>query len=763
MSRRLAALATIVALILVTPQPPASSHASNEHVIFGATDLAAESVFGVDVDGGALILSNDATLADGPSPSRFGSAESAPWPLAGPSAVRGITVDADMPAGAETIVEVRGLRAGRWSEWHPSAEAVALTAVGAVQVRVTLLASAEGWSPRLHRVSATIASGFASAAEGPDARPVAMLWATRLGLVGRTTANGHVIKERDRFVALPSRRGLNRRDGSDYTVRLSYHGRSVVAPVWDIGPWNTKDDFWNTPREQFTELTRWMPQAEAAFFGGHNGGRDATGRFVTIPASIDLADGTFWDDLGMGPSDWVEVSFLWVDAPSPPPRATPHVEAKLPPGGAATRGAAPQPRAVSYNAPSPASRVYLPLVIHQPSGWATEWTIQNASAEPARGATVLYAPDGARVAALPFELPPFGSATLHSRMAIGVAEGFVGSAVITATAPIAVVVTQDRRGFDSMAYEGLTAGAPAVAAPLLFKEHGGWSTGLQVQNLGSTTSIVEITYAGASGSWSESDEIPPLASHTFYQAANTDLPAGFAGSAMVRSRTGQSLGAVVNAVRADGAAMAYPGLTGGAERLEVPLLFKRYQGWDTGLRLFNLGSAPAPITVLYLGTPNAWAEPALVNAGSSATFYQPANRLLPNGYVGAATVIGPTGGRLVGITNEVRAGAPAAMNYVVGQLPAAALGVPLVMKDVDGWNTGIQVQNPNGSSVVLAIVFYDSQGKLVHRIEEGLAASGTRTYYAPSIGELPAGFRGSATLQSLDGQPLAAIVNMVSE
>jgi hypothetical protein len=141
------------------------------------------------------------------------------------------------------------------------------------------------------------------------------LFATREGLVGRTTANGHVIRRDDRFVALPSRRALSSRNGREFQVRLSYRGRSVVAPVWDVGPWNIRDDHWSpTPRrEQWRDLPQGMPQAQAAYERGYNGGRDGFGRRVTNPAGIDLADGTFWRDLRMWDNDWVGVEYLWAD------------------------------------------------------------------------------------------------------------------------------------------------------------------------------------------------------------------------------------------------------------------------------------------------------------------------------------------------------------------------------------------------------------------------------------------------------------------
>jgi len=146
------------------------------------------------------------------------------------------------------------------------------------------------------------------------ASPVTVrLWATREGLVGRTTASGHVITPNDHFVALPSRKAINKQ------VIVSYKGKSVTAPVLDIGPWN-KDEAWWEPaanRGQFADLPRFVPEVWAAYDQGYNHGRDATGRYVTFPAMIDLGDGVY-ADLGMPKADWVDVTLTWVDGPSPP-------------------------------------------------------------------------------------------------------------------------------------------------------------------------------------------------------------------------------------------------------------------------------------------------------------------------------------------------------------------------------------------------------------------------------------------------------------
>jgi hypothetical protein len=149
------------------------------------------------------------------------------------------------------------------------------------------------------------------------ASPVTVrLWATREGLVGKTTASGHVIEPNDHFVALPSKKALNR------SVVVSYHGKSVTAPVLDVGPWNRDEAWWESgsARGQFADLPRFVPEVWAAFENGYNNGRDATGRFVTFPAMIDLGDGVYVD-LGMQQADWIDVTLSWLDGPSPAPLA----------------------------------------------------------------------------------------------------------------------------------------------------------------------------------------------------------------------------------------------------------------------------------------------------------------------------------------------------------------------------------------------------------------------------------------------------------
>ncbi|WP_285650638.1 hypothetical protein [Actinomycetospora sp. NBRC 106375] len=227
-------------------------------------------------------------------------------------------VTADVPAGAQVIVAARGLRDdgtwGQWSEARTDEPARLSEPTTEVQIRVTLVAAPDGSGPAVARLWLTADRGPVAFA-APETTPLtSRVYATRIGLVGNRTANGHQVAPDDRFVALPSRRSLAPRDVGDYTVRVCASAtRCTWAPVWDVGPWNTKDDYWSPvgQRQEFKDLPRGRAEADAAHSDGYNGGRDASGRQVTNPAGIDLADGTFRQDLGLTDNAWVTVTYLW--------------------------------------------------------------------------------------------------------------------------------------------------------------------------------------------------------------------------------------------------------------------------------------------------------------------------------------------------------------------------------------------------------------------------------------------------------------------
>ncbi|MDX2972460.1 hypothetical protein [Kribbella solani] len=294
-----AAPASTTAPVAVSPQPIAGS--SN-----------------VKQDGSRIVL-GDAAAAIGASElkQRSGLAELTPVRFSTPASSVVVGYTASTPDGSSAEVLVRAWVHGRWSEWTPTKAGTPTALPGAsdqVQLRIIVLAPPTGAKPSVGDVSVQPADKVAASNMTIQAAPLkSKVFATREGLVGGTTANGHVIVDRDHFVALPSRRGLSGNGSGTYSVKVCTASRCAFEPVWDVGPWNTKDDYWNpsATREMWKDLPQGKPEAQAAYQNGYNGKKDQFGRTVANPAGIDLADGVFWDALKLADNSWVDVTYLW--------------------------------------------------------------------------------------------------------------------------------------------------------------------------------------------------------------------------------------------------------------------------------------------------------------------------------------------------------------------------------------------------------------------------------------------------------------------
>jgi len=106
-----------------------------------------------------------------------------------------------------------------------------------------------------------------------------------------------------------------------YGVRLT-RGATIVedVPVWDVGPWNIDDNYWNPaggnprPRRLYTDLPQGKPDAEAAFYDNYNGGLDQFGRTVLNPGGCDLSfDVATALGLAYLENDWIQVEYKWED------------------------------------------------------------------------------------------------------------------------------------------------------------------------------------------------------------------------------------------------------------------------------------------------------------------------------------------------------------------------------------------------------------------------------------------------------------------
>ena len=244
-----------------------------------------------------------------------GSLVTAEHALGSPANRVNAQLNVDAPKGTSVDVDVRGRTgANDWTEWTPAGTPLSQT-VGSVQVRVTLTTAKDGVEPSVREVRLSADSVPQVQALAAANALTYKVYGTREGLPGGKTANGHIITSHDHFVALPSGRGLSDKGTGDYSVRVCRTDgtKCEYAPVWDVGPWNTKDDYWHpaATRAEFKDLPQGQPEAYAAYHNGYNGGKDDLGYKVANPAGIDLADGVFWDGLGMSDNGNLNVTYLW--------------------------------------------------------------------------------------------------------------------------------------------------------------------------------------------------------------------------------------------------------------------------------------------------------------------------------------------------------------------------------------------------------------------------------------------------------------------
>lgn len=379
----LCAALCLVAVVLAVPVPTAGGFSLQSRVSYrlAADAWSAGELANLKLSPLGLALSGDASFVrEGRC---FGIYVSDVMPVEGYFDLVRASASIDATPSGQISLEARSsLDAVRWSPWTTvqANRAFATLPVGRfVQYRAELSAS-PGEAPVLRGLSLDLASTGAVPTAANAENPTVRVFGSREGLVGRRTANGHTIAERDRFVALPSRRALNPAGKQDYQVRLSYKGKTATAPVWDVGPWNTRDNYWDEQRELFGDLPRFVPQAFAAWQDNYNGGRDQFNRWVSFPASIDIADGAFLDDLGMRNSDWLDVTFLWLNAASPPKSEAPVVA-----------GLKPEPKA---SGPAPEGQTWYFAEGSTRPPFETWFLLYNPNSEPAKAYLNYWKTDG---------------------------------------------------------------------------------------------------------------------------------------------------------------------------------------------------------------------------------------------------------------------------------------------------------------------------------------------------------------------------------
>lgn len=349
-----------------------------------------------------------------------------------------------------------------------------------------------------------------------------------------------------------------------------------------------------------------------------------------------------------------------------------------------------------------------------PTTYNSGFQVQNLNSSSAAAVTISFYALGDGTAALTVNdtIDAGGSNTYFPLDGSGgnpsLPAGFSGSAVISSDQPVAAIANLLGDGFNAGAsYGSFSGGSESVSLPLVAKgQVGVYDTFFNVQNVGSGSADVTVTYAGTA--CTETATIPAGAAAKFDQAGNSCLAAGHVGAATVAAAAGQEIVAtVVETTRNNTGLFAYNGFTGSSTEVVIPLVQFNNGGFHSGVQIQNVGNTNTEVSVSFTpagGIGTACTETGTINAGASGTFGLFAFSLnggtntddctLGERFVGSATVTNADSQAMVAIINQTNfTNFASAYNGFDPATATTSLSMPLLMDRNFGYFTGFNLQN----------------------------------------------------------------------
>lgn len=387
----------------------------------------------------------------------------------------------------------------------------------------------------------------------------------------------------------------------------------------------------------------------------------------------------------------------------------------------------------------------------QGQGYTSGIQVQNLDAGPAAITLTFYNQDGSTANQTTDTIPGNDSKT-YFQATLTAPSGFSGAAVISSDKPLASISNVTKNGLAAgAAYVGSNAGSTSVNLPLLMKNNAGFNSWFSLQNAGSATAAVTVSYSDGT---SANASIPVGAARVFNQATENHNAAVF--SASISSD--QPVVAVAVQERPANIA-AYNGFTSGSTNPVIPLVNANNAGFVTGIQIQNTGSTSTDVTVTYT-SPNApsCTETQSIGANASATFALDAftdDGICGGGrFVGSARVTGNTGNHpLAAIVNQLSGSRFAAYSSLDPANATTTVKMPLIMDRNGGYYTGFSIMNVSSGPTTVNCTFTKSSVTVSQRLNAGEAFTSLQN------NEIAPRYIGSATCTA--GANIVGVVNQL--
>lgn len=292
-----------------------------------------------------------------------------------------------------------------------------------------------------------------------------------------------------------------------------------------------------------------------------------------------------------------------------------------------------------------------------------------------------------------------------------------------------------------------------------------YTSGIQVQNLGTATATVVLTFYDSNGNATPvNDTIAANSSKTFFPLPG--VSAGFDGAAIISSD--QPVAAVANVIGsgASSARAAYVGALQGSSSVLLPLLLKNHGASrsNTWFKVQNTGNATANVTVNYS---DATSANATIPVGASRLFDQSTETHNVSSFAGEVTSNQPVA---VAVIQENTSTMFAYSGFSGGSTNPV---MPLINANNNGYITGVQIQNGGNTDTQVTVSYTPAVAGTACTETQTIPAKQSRNFALSAFanGTSPGGstnciggarFVGSAQVTGNSAnQPLVVIVNQV--
>jgi len=282
--------------------------------------------------------------------------------------------------------------------------------------------------------------------------------------------------------------------------------------------------------------------------------------------------------------------------------------------------------------------LYAPGVYDNYYNYYSNIIVQNASTNPINITLEIYAPGSSTpvYTATRNNVPSYGFVNFEQEGLAELADNRAYSAKITGTGNIAAVVNIYGKGpYENQlySYNPFAQGATTLYAPVIMNAYYGYNTALVIQNMGTATAEVTITY---SNGLVKQTTIAPGAADSRYTPLE-GLPTGLLTGAKIESTNGQPLAVLVNESTNKNRAASYSGFAAGSTTIRAPIVMRRYYKYNTSVTCQNVGTAATTMSISYGGVSGTTTSPS-VPVNGIYMFYQPTDTLLSDGWIGSATI-----------------------------------------------------------------------------------------------------------------------------